>query len=290
MSRYEVSKKLDEIVDFAGVERYLDTPVKRYSSGMMVRLGFAVAAHLEPDILIVDEVLAVGDAEFQKKAIGKMKEVSEGHGRTILFVSHNMGAIQNLCEEVIIIEKGKEKFKGNTTEGIDLYLHSGKTFKGYSDLKKRECEAWKCKHSFSNLISIETLNKKMERQSSFQMDTPLQVKVVFELLENRKNIELGLFIRDPKQSINGLLFSPFNKFHDFQKGINEIIIEIPKLNLLPNTYSLGLWIVHQRRVDSACDNAVNINVISNSDSDSFIDYDRFKGYGNLISCKWAKIN
>ena len=123
MTHREVTKKLDEIVDFAGVERYLDTPVKRYSSGMMVRLGFAVAAHLEPDILIVDEVLAVGDAEFQKKAIGKMKDVSEGHGRTILFVSHNMTAIKNLCSKAVMLKNGIIKKAGLTSEVINHYLH-----------------------------------------------------------------------------------------------------------------------------------------------------------------------
>ena len=104
LTRAEVRRKLDEIIDFAGVAKYLDTPVKRYSSGMKVRLGFAVAAHLEPEILIVDEVLAVGDAEFQKKAVGKMQEVSQGSGRTVLFVSHNMESVKRLCNRGFIME------------------------------------------------------------------------------------------------------------------------------------------------------------------------------------------
>ena len=106
MTKKEIDRKLDAIVDFAGVERYIDTPVKRYSSGMQVRLGFAVAAFLEPEILVVDEVLAVGDAEFQKKAIGKMKEVSQGGGRTVLFVSHNMASVRNLCNTGIVLKNG----------------------------------------------------------------------------------------------------------------------------------------------------------------------------------------
>ena len=106
MTKQEIRSKLDEIVDFSGCERYLDTPVKRYSSGMMVRLGFAVAAHLDPEILVVDEVLAVGDAEFQKKAIGKMQDVSRGEGRTVLFVSHNMGSIATLCSKGVMLSKG----------------------------------------------------------------------------------------------------------------------------------------------------------------------------------------
>jgi lipopolysaccharide transport system ATP-binding protein len=122
MTKKEIRAKLDEIVDFSGCERYIDTPVKRYSSGMYVRLAFAVAAHLEPEILIVDEVLAVGDAEFQKKAIGKMQEVSQGQGRTVLFVSHNMASIENLCSKVYVMEQGTGVFLGETMEGINRYL------------------------------------------------------------------------------------------------------------------------------------------------------------------------
>ncbi len=122
MTKAEITRKLDEIVDFAGIEKYIDTPTKRYSSGMTVRLGFAIAAHLEPEILIVDEVLAVGDAEFQKKAIGKMKDVSKGEGRTVLFVSHNMSAVQSLCSRGVILANGTMKDAGNIDYIIDQYL------------------------------------------------------------------------------------------------------------------------------------------------------------------------
>jgi len=130
MTRAEVSAKLDEIVAFAGIERYLDTPVKRYSSGMKVRLGFAVAAHLEPEILIVDEVLAVGDAEFQKKAIGKMQEVSQGQGRTVLFVSHNMGSVQALCERAVLLENGRVVANESAEKVITRYLSNEKICRG----------------------------------------------------------------------------------------------------------------------------------------------------------------
>lgn len=122
MTKKEIDRKLDEIVDFSGVERYIDTPVKRYSSGMMVRLGFAIAAHLEPEILVVDEVLAVGDAEFQKKAIGKMQDVSKGDGRTVLFVSHNMESIQNLCTNGILLRNGSIVKSGRIEEVVDYYI------------------------------------------------------------------------------------------------------------------------------------------------------------------------
>lgn len=125
MTRAEISRKLDAIVDFAGVERYLDTPVKRYSSGMIVRLGFAVAAFLEPEILVVDEVLAVGDAEFQKKAIGKMQDVSRGEGRTVLFVSHNMAAVRSLCQRGAVLEDGRMAFDGEVNDAVDHYISDG---------------------------------------------------------------------------------------------------------------------------------------------------------------------
>lgn len=123
MTKTEIKNKFDEIVDFAGVAKYVDTPVKRYSSGMMVRLGFAIAAHLDPEILVVDEVLAVGDAEFQKKAIGKMQDVSKGEGRTVLFVSHNMAAVKSLCTTGIVLQNGITVFSGNIDDTLKFYLN-----------------------------------------------------------------------------------------------------------------------------------------------------------------------
>lgn len=122
MSKKEIAKKFDEIVAFSGVEKFIDTPVKYYSSGMYVRLAFSVAAHMEPDILLIDEVLAVGDAEFQKKCLGKMEEVTRQAGRTILFVSHNMAAIKQLCNKCILLETGQVKMSGNTNDVVDFYI------------------------------------------------------------------------------------------------------------------------------------------------------------------------
>ncbi|MGM9912436.1 ABC transporter ATP-binding protein, partial [Floccifex sp.] len=121
MTKAEITRKLDEIVDFAGVEKYLDTPVKRYSSGMIVRLGFAIAAHLDPEILVVDEVLAVGDAEFQKKAIGKMHDVANGEGRTVLFVSHNMAAVKSLCKKGVVMKNGGIEYTGDIESSVAHY-------------------------------------------------------------------------------------------------------------------------------------------------------------------------
>ena len=127
VTKQEIGRKLDEIIDFSGCERYIDTPVKRYSSGMKVRLGFAVAAYLEPEILVVDEVLAVGDAEFQKKAIGKMQDVAKGGGRTVLFVSHNMAAVRSLCQKGVVLCDGMTDFIGTADEAVNHYLSTAST-------------------------------------------------------------------------------------------------------------------------------------------------------------------
>ena len=137
MRKKEITRKLDEIIDFSGVERYIDTPVKRYSSGMYVRLAFAVAAHLESEILIVDEVLAVGDAEFQKKCLGKMGDISKGEGRTVLFVSHNMGAVKTLCNKGILLENGKVVYSGITEETITKYLQGDLINQRLIDIRER---------------------------------------------------------------------------------------------------------------------------------------------------------
>lgn len=138
MTKKEIARKFDEIVSFAGVERFLDTPVKYYSSGMYVRLAFSVAAHMEPDILLVDEVLAVGDAEFQKKCLGKMEEVTKESGRTILFVSHNMSAIQSLCNRTILLDRGAIKEDGETKRVIETYLKSSPLLQSSNALRNRK--------------------------------------------------------------------------------------------------------------------------------------------------------
>jgi lipopolysaccharide transport system ATP-binding protein len=137
MTKKEIASKLDEIIDFSGCERYIDTPVKRYSSGMTVRLAFAVAAFLEPEILVIDEVLAVGDAEFQKKAIGKMQDISRGGGRTVLFVSHNMAAVQSLCTRGIVMQNGSIMYDGSTEEAIQFYLQDSASAVDLTEFENR---------------------------------------------------------------------------------------------------------------------------------------------------------
>ena len=161
MSKAEITRKFDEIVDFAGVERYIDTPVKRYSSGMTVRLGFAIAAHLEPEILVVDEVLAVGDAEFQKKAIGKMQDVSRSEGRTVLFVSHNMTAVSDLCNRGILLDNGKVLIDGNIRYLVEEYLAGCNELKPQNEWNGNEapgCNDIKIRRAFIVDIKLNKIN------------------------------------------------------------------------------------------------------------------------------------
>ncbi len=171
MNKQEITRKLDEIVDFSGCERYIDTPVKRYSSGMKVRLGFAVAAHLDPEILVVDEVLAVGDAEFQKKAIGKMQDVSRGEGRTVLFVSHNMDSMLNLCKKGILLENGRVAYQNDIKSTVAEYLGGGKTEFSFS---QTEQEA-----GFGVYIaSVQFCGSQHQRQGLFSFDEDIVIEAV----------------------------------------------------------------------------------------------------------------
>lgn len=188
MTTKETKMKLDEIVDFAGVEKYLDTPVKRYSSGMHVRLGFAVAAHLEPDILIVDEVLAVGDAEFQKKAIHKMQDVSSKKGRTVLFVSHNMDSIRKLCDRTIIMSKGKINADGKTEDSINKYLGSISYESRYYEKRKWENIDDSPGGDIVRLSSISIKDEENNLRKKFKLDENIIIEAEFHVLKENYQI------------------------------------------------------------------------------------------------------
>ena len=191
MRRWEIDKQFDAIVDFAGIAKYVDTPVKRYSSGMTVRLGFAIAAHLEPEILIVDEVLAVGDAEFQKKAIGKMQDVSKYDGRTVLFVSHNMAAVKSLCKTGIQMVNGGIAYSGAIDNCVTNYLQSGSTllnFRNTNDLQLKNGE-------FELLeIGIKAIGK--DYTEPILMTDSLEFLARFKQKSNKKRIDLTIHVKD----------------------------------------------------------------------------------------------
>jgi len=234
MRKKEIEKKFDEIVAFAGVERYIDTPVKRYSSGMYVRLAFAVAAFLEPEILIVDEVLAVGDAEFQKKCLGRMKDVSS-EGRTVLFVSHNMGSIKGLCNQGLMLEHGKVKDAGDIDDVIKSYFKKEDTVQGQfipGRLDKSEQVVVK-----QVIIS----NQHGERTESFKTGDDLIVDLTVFSEQYIKHPNVGIAIR----SKAGFAMSAANTMFDgtkvpyFKEGDNHIRITFKNLPLLPQEYYLA---------------------------------------------------
>ena len=189
MSRAEIRKKFDEIVDFAEVEKFLDTPVKRYSSGMYVRLAFAVAAHLEPEILIVDEVLAVGDAQFQKKCISKMEDVSNNDGRTVLFVSHNLGAIRTLCMKGLLLKEGRLEIAGTINEVIDNYINKGnRENTNYYKNKKPKLD--------SDILEIRVMNKNNQLAENFAFDEEIKLSFLLRIAENHLDAVLGFRVKD----------------------------------------------------------------------------------------------
>jgi lipopolysaccharide transport system ATP-binding protein len=229
MSRAEIRKNFDAIVDFAEVEKFLDTPVKRYSSGMYVRLAFSVAAHLEPEILIVDEVLAVGDAQFQKKCLGKMEDVSVNHGRTVLFVSHNMASLKALCDKGVFLESGQVKYTGNIGNAINAYLRSGNSTLGNAlyDFKV-----------FDNM-SLEELSLSKHAY------------------EQNEKIQYSIKIRSQRSSVGNLCLLIFNEINEriaivdlrhnafvgkVIDGTLQVSGEISHLPLIAGRYKIGLFV------------------------------------------------
>lgn len=240
MTRKEVAAKFDEIVAFSGIEKFIDTPVKHYSSGMYVRLAFAVAAHLEPEILIIDEVLAVGDAEFQKKCLGKMKDVA-GEGRTVLFVSHNLGAVSTLCNKGIVLEKGNMRFIGNINDSIQKYIDSDQA------------------QEYSNIVSDKDYYLKKATVNASNFDSSQEIVCNFEIKCNSiksNNDKILIRIIDEYESILTSFESHITKEH-FQ-------LTLPSNYLKKGSFKINI-ILYQPAVtvyeDITC---CNFNIIENN--------------------------
>ena len=237
MSKGEINRKFDEIVDFSGVERYIDTPVKRYSSGMYVRLAFAVSAFLEPEILIVDEVLAVGDAEFQKKCLGRMKDVSRNDGRTILFVSHSMAAVKNICTTGILMKNGQLAFAGSADEVVDYYISNFSN--ANSDTKIDLIDSYHSR-DMSRLIeykSIEFVNPVESNYYSIEDDIILLVKLKSKV--DRDSFRIAFTICKMDESAAGTFFS--EEIASIKKGEEkEVLIKISKHQLAKGQYYIDL--------------------------------------------------
>lgn len=276
MTKEEIRKKFDEIVDFAGVERYMDTPVKRYSSGMYVRLAFAVAAHLEPEILIIDEVLAVGDAAFQSKCLGKMEDVSL-HGRTVLFVSHGLGAIRQLCSRVALLSNGTLAKIGPTDEVADYYVASISATK----TKKERTDETLGKDMF--ITRACAANSFGEVKSHFNHKEAILLSVEITVRKWVKNAELGFRVTDQRSR---RVFSSMTELSErhVKDGRSYATVTIPPNLLVPGKYSFlisififGVWL-------DVLENEVQIDVL-----DAGSRFSMYEGidYGCVFAdCKW----
>jgi lipopolysaccharide transport system ATP-binding protein len=260
MTRAEITGKLDEIIAFAGVERYIDTPVKRYSSGMKVRLGFAVAAHLEPEILVVDEVLAVGDAEFQKKAIGKMQDVSHEQGRTVLFVSHNMAGIKTLCTSALILLDGVMDYKGRTHDVIGRYLVKNSELNNTALNERQDRDG-----SGAALLKA---YKTIDFKSNKEIDVIISgQKVKFEfVIENKldfeiNNFEIGVSFYNKNEE---LMFACNNTvigfYNNLKIGKNVISLIINRWPTSGGYYTFNIYTSSKGEIIDWIKNAGSINV------------------------------
>lgn len=243
MTKTEITRKLDEIIDFSGCERYIDTPVKRYSSGMTVRLGFAIAAHLEPEILVVDEVLAVGDAEFQKKAIGKMKDVSQGGGRTVLFVSHNMTAVKSLCKRGLILENGLLKEFGEIDDIVAHYL------RGDSDIENHKI--WKhpeIKKNGFELLEIGVKKSGGVWNDPMRVDQDLELVVCYRLTKPFEQLHLTFHMKN-EQGQKMFSFSGGGEIGlKHETGVYEQTCIFPANFFNWGNYALDLYVVENRKI------------------------------------------
>ena len=232
MSRAEVRRKFDEIVDFAGVEKFLDTPVKRYSSGMYVRLAFAVAAHLEPEILVVDEVLAVGDAEFQKKCLGKMEDAGK-EGRTVLFVSHNVGAIQQLCSRGFVVDQGQLCSAETVSDAVSVYLKSYMGISSLSQVKRKG--NGKCK-----LVNVEFYGMRDGERIEASMGNPLHIVLKYSNMDYIKHAEMKVDIRIYDFNNSTALWISSFLYPDF-KPSDMFHFVLPKCNILAGEYLMNVY-------------------------------------------------
>jgi lipopolysaccharide transport system ATP-binding protein len=254
MTRREIRSKFDEIVDFAGVERYIDTPVKRYSSGMYVRLAFAVAAFLEPEILIIDEVLAVGDAEFQKKCLGRMKDVSVNDGRTVLFVSHNMTALKSLCNRAILLSNGAMKVEGPTNAVVNEYLQyfatQNKTILSESGHKNS--------NKYFEVESIEIIADS-DIDGSFYINKPLTIKLSIINRSVTQEINFNLFFETTDGTT---IFVTNSTPQHIGIGHFTAICDVPANFFNDDVYSISIMgVVDRSRSLIECKNAITIEGI-----------------------------
>ena len=255
MKKTEIERKFDDIVAFADIEKFMETPVKRYSSGMYVRLAFAVAAHLEPEVLIIDEVLAVGDTAFQKKCLGKMGEAA-GRGRTVLFVSHNMAAVQHLCNRVILLEAGRIAFSGTPSDAINFYLNALVDSSPTSHILDLTEAAGRPPTYTQTLTRLELYTDGSPLNGALKIGDPLRVHVSFRLDSPTLNYSVTLMLEN---TLGQRILDVSSLYHPMdlqpEPGLHTLICDIPSLTLLDGEYKLNVFVdidgVNTDRVENA---------------------------------------
>jgi len=241
MKKYEIEDKFDDIVKFSEIETFLDTAVKRYSSGMYVRLAFAVAAHLDPEILLVDEVLAVGDAAFQKKCMGKISDISE-KGRTVIFVSHNMNAVHELCQRAILLDKGRKRVEGSALEVINVYLSKDNS-RSSVDLDKIP---HKGKQKYAFLRKLTLLNGDHRPTTVFVMKKAFIAQIELECIQHMRDAEIGLTISSRYGTAIHYLTSTWEGLRgDLEPGRYNFEVRVPEILLFPGKYQVDLWALRE---------------------------------------------
>ncbi|GAK96452.1 polysaccharide ABC transporter [Nonlabens tegetincola] len=268
MTKAEIASKLEEIVDFSGCEMYIDTPVKRYSSGMRVRLGFAVAAFLEPDILVVDEVLAVGDAEFQKKAIGKMQDISNTTGRTVLFVSHNMAAVKQLCTRGIVLENGLVNYEGDIEKAIREYISNDSQNNNAGSIPLGNV-----KRKYTSDTYIDSVCIKNKLDSNFiRTGDPIEFEFIISGNKYLSSDNIRLDFRIDDLTGNNLIWmTSYGRKLKSNSNINKVSFHIPKFPLVYGSYSCTVYLEYKRMTLDWILNAFTFNVMkSESDHNEYI--------------------
>jgi lipopolysaccharide transport system ATP-binding protein len=272
MTRVEIKKKFDEIVTFADVEKYLDTPVKRYSSGMYVRLAVAVAAHLEPEILVIDEVLAVGDAAFQKKCMGKMGDVAK-EGRTILLVSHNMSAIMGLCQSALLLDAGQMSLIGPAKEVVNQYMMVA-TAEASVNLDELHHGGV---GEFARLQNLSINNDHGEPSCTISMGGSAVIQLDLKCLKPIKNFEIGIKISSWAGIAIHYIVSTWEGLHlDLGVGDYLFTATIPEIKLLPGKYLLGAWVLKEGTpADDHVQEITNIEIVSGDINGHAADFQRY---------------
>lgn len=291
LTKKEIASKVNSIIEFAQVEEFIDTPVKRFSSGMFVRLAFAVAAHLEPEILIIDEVLAVGDADFQKRCISKMGEINKS-GKTILIVSHNMATIGSFCTRCLLIEKGRIIHDGSVDQGISKYLSMGRTDSqlGYWEIKNNS-NSQNPRKQYSQIRSIEMLDCSNNRSHLLKCGMPFSIIIEVKVLKDTNYLDVGIAInRHDGIQMSTSISSWEGYSKKFEIGYHKIKITFPQIPFFSGNYTLSAWTKESTNHinDDGVQHALSFEIIDHNFNGHIFDFSAHTHAGSILKSSWSK--